>query len=61
MIKDKFEAEEKARQLWGQNAFAFIDTNSYFVVGEINGPFRQMYGYGKSWDAAFNAAKLHLN
>jgi len=61
MIKNQSEAEEKAKKLWGENAFVLIAGPSYFVVGETHGPLRQTYGSGQSWDEAFKSAKLNFN
>ena len=54
------EAKQKAKELWGDSAFAVMHNNNY-IVGENNGPFRQAYGYGSSWAKAFQAAFLNLN
>lgn len=56
---DKTQAENKARELWGDDAFAIQDSNCW--VGERNGPLRQFYGKGSNWEEAFEAAKLQLN
>lgn len=55
------EAEEKAREMWGEHAFAILAGPNHYIVGENNGPFKQPYGCGTSWDEAFESAKLNLN
>jgi len=60
-IKNQVDAEEKAKSLWGPTGFAFSMGMNKFIVGEINGPFRQSYGEGNSWDKAFESAKLNIN
>jgi hypothetical protein len=60
MIKTKEAAEVEAKKLWGINAFVGVFGSDY-VVGEVNGIFRQAYGYGSSWDKAFKSAKFNIN
>ena len=57
------EAETQAKQRFGSEAFAIIEPNgaNKYWVGEYNGPFRQYYGRGKSWEEAFAEARLILN
>ncbi len=59
------QAKEKARKLWGQSAFAVVSLREsgfpIYLVGEENGPLRQRYGEGYTWDQAFQKAKYRLN
>lgn len=57
------QAREKAKELWGDNAFAEIQFNvfAFCTVGEIQGSFVKVYGIGHSWDDAFENAKKQLN
>lgn len=58
------QADLMAKKLWGDQGFALVlhkDRTKLFLVGERNGPVRQPYGRGMSWEQAFNNAKLNLN
>lgn len=59
------EAQKLAKKMWGLKGFATTNkTDDYgliYVVGEINGPVKTPYGFGKSWIEAFKNAKLNLN
>ena len=59
---DKDQAEKLAKSNWGVNAFALVEKGiNKCWVGEYNGPLRQYYGRGKTWEEAFLNAQLQLN
>ena len=55
------EAQKKAEELWGDQAFADMVASAHFIVGEKNGRFTQVYGHGRNWEKAFENANLRLN
>lgn len=64
MIDSIEQAESIAKKLWGDQGFAIVlnkNNAKLFLVGERNGPVRQPYGRGNSWEQAFSNAKINLN
>ncbi len=54
-------AKAKAKELWGDKAFAVVCGNECCLVGEHDEDFQHVYGAGATWELAFFDAWLRLN